>query len=1143
MAIENKIVNFVAEADFTQYNKEVKDATKAQTRQQKTVTKGVQTLDKAQRTLGKDLGKYETAVKKAFKTEEKRTHFLLSHSAKVEEFEKMLLTATQSETEAIRKSQDVLEKKYKLAMAGATGYMKEMVKIRDATDDLRKTEEQRAIDQIAEIKDAKRLLTIREAIADMHKRSEDRKSQKLMETAGYGGHEMGEDIGDSIKDALHSISSRDFAGMAKGVAGMLVSAGKGLRGGAMRAEATKAGGGGGGMLASIAPVLKTLGPIVTALGAASSALMVIVKLFLDADAAAKEFNKSVLDTTATSGYLEKNLGDVDLAAEDLASTMKEMFTQATAWDNINWGISKETHSQIEAALGAQGVQTEKLAEYFKAVKEGRVESQGMVKDWGDMVHMSVAYSRLFGVSMSEITDITGEMMTDFAMGADSVEASFEQMRESAGAANIGAGKFFAQMRSIASDISLFNFRMGDAAKLMGQLDKSMNPKKAAEMMGTLTGLFKGMSVLDKAKIVLQVGTKTTKDVLQKDLANSTEAMAKDLEALPDLGPTLGAEFRKELGKGGSLIKFLTKNGKKLNGEQVGAITKMAQQQQKLDRGGYLDVADAMEDASPIGAVEIMSKLLGKPLRDMSAMDKITLAAKSGKDEDTIEKLKTLDTSFNISKEAIVGKLADGEKLTEEEANMMGKLKISYKDGVKDINAANALHTKDSIEVFDAMGKTQQQLLASAKPAETAAEKQGRLTTSINDQLGVIMEFLLGAFYNAVMGLYSTIKEWLGKGNPEEEEMQKLTRKAVADGDKELLKAIRQSGGSLDTLKGILQKGQDAAGGGSPNPHIDAVNDAIDDVAKKIESAKTEDLTAHVVEAAIGSVIPGFSVLAGVVDAVIPGFNVLAKVIDAVTPGFHTLTKVVGGVKSWLGGGGPAPTERQPTSFSRDGGPAPTERQPTSFSRDTEATPSPAQAAGVPSSAQPVTPKDMQEATDQQGDNIQSSMDDLARTLKQKSGGIVFNGPYLKNQYGRQMEDSVYNAASRALFEFWMYQGTNKEDAVKALKAGVGVRDMGASFLAERVKGAPDSEGWNKAATTQSDATKARQPHADGGVVARPAPGEMFASVKAGERIIPAGGGSGQGSTITLELKGDLKRIIRAEAHNAINEAQRAAPRR
>jgi tRNA A58 N-methylase Trm61 len=63
------------------------------------------------------------------------------------------------------------------------------------------------------------------------------------------------------------------------------------------------------------------------------------------------------------------------------------------------------------------------------------------------------------------------------------------------------------------------------------------------------------------------------------------------------------------------------------------------------------------------------------------------------------------------------------------------------------------------------------------------------------------------------------------------------------------------------------------------------------------------------------------------------------------------------------------------------------------------------------------------------------------------------------------------------------------------------------------------------------------PNAEGGVVTRPAPGEVLASVKPGERIVPAGGGSG-GSTIRLELVGDLSRIIRAEAHNAIAEDRR-----
>jgi hypothetical protein len=113
----------------------------------------------------------------------------------------------------------------------------------------------------------------------------------------------------------------------------------------------------------------------------------------------------------------------------------------------------------------------------------------------------------------------------------------------------------------------------------------------------------------------------------------------------------------------------------------------------------------------------------------------------------------------------------------------------------------------------------------------------------------------------------------------------------------------------------------------------------------------------------------------------------------------------------------------------------------------------------------------------------------------------------------------------------MYQSENREDALKALKAGANVRNLGALALQARAGGAAAGGAFAKVATDVK--------HAEGGVVGRPAPGEFFASVKPGETIVPAGGGGGA-TKVVIELKGDmLKQIIRATALDTMNEHDRA----
>ena len=374
--------------------------------------------------------------------------------------------------------------------------------------------------------------------------------------------------------------------------------------------------------------------------------------------------------------------------------------------------------------------------------------------------------------------------------------------------------------------------------------------------------------------------------------------------------------------------------------------------------------------------------------------------------------------------------------------MLDKLGIKFTAGQKDSDAAAALRGKDSKDVWDNMGKTQQDLLKESAGTMDYAKLQGKLTQSLVDKLGVIMDFLMGEIYDVLIGVWESIENlfnfWPFKSDQEAEHKAQI---ASAKGT--------QKKTATDKLQEYVKEGKVTASG----------------------AAKMKDATPQQIR------------------------EFLAKAYDY-----------------WA--------NKQPSTTG-------------------QAAPSPAQAAAAPPSAKPATPDDMQEATDEQGKNMQGSIDDLRLALKKQSGGIVLNGPYLKNQYGGQIEDSVYNAASRALFEYWMYQQGSRGDAIKALQAGINPRDMGASFAAELKRGGTSEEAFGN--LTQAQLDRAGTPHANGGVVARPAPGEVFASVKPGERIVPAGRGGD--STIRLELVGDLKRIIRAEALDAINEAHRAAPRR
>jgi len=1218
MADEHTIFKFTPIFDSRSFNAEGK---KSQQLLQKHLTgtkKLTQLLDASVGKVSDDLKRYEKGVKRASDSEVKRMETILGYEKRLAKFEEDLRDAEGDNAKDLEKQQQSLRKDYDKAIKKASLYQQIILKIREANDEISKAERERAVRQDKGIKAAEDEKTVREAIARLHEDEDRRKTDKLTERAGYGGHKMKEEFGDAFKEGIQSIHSGDLMGLAGGVMKAIGVAGKGLHGAATRASVKPGGGGMMGNMSGVLDIISKAAPLVQAL---SGVLMAVVQIFLDLDAAAKEFNSKILETTSTFGFLEKNFGNANAAASDLNDTMKEIYSQATSLDNLGWGISKETHSQVIGALGAQGVMLDKVKTYFDDIKAGRAQNQGMVKDWGTMVQMSVGYSRAFGVSLSEVTDLQGEMMSKLNMNFDSVQSGFQEMLDGATDAGIASNKFFGQMRGITADLNLFNLRIGEAAKLMGKLDKTMNPERAAQFFSTLTGFMKGKSLMDRTKMVMEAGIGTSKAIGKKDLDSSVARLADDLKTA-GLHVT-DKEMKDMLSKPSKLTKWMAKNDKKLNTGLRETLIKNSRQAIKLQSNDAITIASAVREFGPAAtAREIDAALEKGPIhKSLDKLNGTALAAAladQNMDEQQVEDFVNFKTSLDITKSQLVQKLKDGEKLTEEEAKILKKLNIDTSKS-KDVQA-DQLKKTPSLDVYDAMGQKQQDLLNKSKETMDYAKKQSDTLTSLNTQIGIIADFLKGKLYEVLADVWESILDlahmfqllpkWMGGGDSEKYQLNKLQVQAIKANSKELAEVAAKSMSVDDYQKAVYAGAgkQTEAGLASLVEQIDKtektdtalqqqLHDTDAELQKKLHEAKTESDRADIqsdidankknTEAQIEAntrmreeltdklrVITklmeanakqganwtrgtyGFMVDKAAKDAKIDAqtaFNLSNLVSEGSDIGFafdklgintkdqvkilselrHSmsaaqLTQVTADVGTILG---PKEDKLGPTDEEAPNAPGPQQMA----SEKAEPAPAPvvseepishAAQAAAPTSAKPVTPKDIEKSTEEQGENIESTMDDVRRGIRSKSGGIVLNGPYLKNQYGGQIEDSVYNAATRALFEYWMYQEGDRKDALKAIKGGVNIRDLPANYMKAVAKNVAPNQAFTA------------KPQATGGVVMRPPPGEAFTSVKPGERIIPAGGAGG-GGKLVLELKGDLARIIRATALDTINEHDRA----
>ena len=150
-------------------------------------------------------------------------------------------------------------------------------------------------------------------------------------------------------------------------------------------------------------------------------------------------------------------------------------------------------------------------------------------------------------------------------------------------------------------------------------------------------------------------------------------------------------------------------------------------------------------------------------------------------------------------------------------------------------------------------------------------------------------------------------------------------------------------------------------------------------------------------------------------------------------------------------------------------------------------------------------KDEAPMSQQQGSDLQGEVEGVQKALRKD--GIKMDGTFLKSQYGPVVQTNMLDALRTALFEQKMYSEMTNADILTRMKdEGLSSSNAGTAITAKAMEDAGVA-GANATGGTVMGVGS------DGlASVARPAPGEMFASVGKGETILPKGK-SGSGSTI------------------------------
>jgi len=622
---------------------------------------------------------------------------------------------------------------------------------------------------------------------------------------------MVQNLGNTLKGALSgavrgSAAASLKAGGTMGRAGAGMSArGRargGVTGGAMRAGGGMMKAGGKGMAAmgkGLAGIAK-MGPIFAMLG---TAIMKIVEVFIDAEAQAKRFQRTLLQSASTIEYMGANAWNTNKAFGEMNYVIKEIREAAMDLDNIGWGITSEEHLQVLNTLTQAGVSMHRLGQ--EAVRSGK----GVKTFAKELTQVSVAYSRAFGLPLQEINQLQAEMMTDLGMSAEETKLGFAQMARSASESGIAANKFFSIIRGASQDLSLYNLRMADAVKTLKMLGKVMSPRTAEKFFQSATKGLKDMGRQQLVQLTMLAGPGNAAEIVQRDLDSKYKDIAKKL----NMDASRVAEIIKSEGVEGLAFQI-----NQLPEEMQGAAREMAinaELQQTRSEKGMYGTATALAGVGPGGALEAMELALGRiggtgDLRqDVGSIGPEEMAEKLGKSIEEVNQMVAFRMAIDMERSemaALLQKQIDTpNKLSEEEKARLKEIEDAG------LTAAN-INEAGYQQIYDGMSEDQKEAHKDADKVINYAKRQTELTSDVMKKLEALLEFIMNQLYNVMLdiwegliGILSTfdLPDWLGGG------------KSLAQKQKERLQAARgvasQKGESREQDVKDLQSITSAAG--------------------------------------------------------------------------------------------------------------------------------------------------------------------------------------------------------------------------------------------------------------------------------------------------------------------------------------------
>ncbi len=418
----------------------------------------------------------------------------------------------------------------------------------------------------------------------------ERRSQVMKEAGEILNRSMSEGVeafGEGLESAFGKIQSGDFAGLLKGMGKGMGARGEALKGGklAQMKGIGPAVQGIGGMMTKLAPVIAGLGAVVGAIAA-------VIAIVVAADSQLKGFNKSLLEGGVQMGDL-KNASE---GAADAVTGISQGFAQAIE-HNWAWGTTAQDNLDILAAYGGAGLTIKELA---KNTEDAAVRMEHLK----EATSAALTYSRLLGVSSSEVATNFADYMEELGMTLGGIQQRFSGIYSAAMESGFGIKRFYGMVLQATSGMSMYNVRLEEAASLLIHLGRILGQKMGGDFLQSLMQGFKDEDTQTRTQKVMKRGIKET---LSDGRAGAAESAKELLRKI--------ADFKKaDADKGGQLEAMLVeKVGLTL--EQAADPAKLAEAMSKLTQKqlGELSVEMKTLGETGVGISRAMEDVHGKSM--------------------------------------------------------------------------------------------------------------------------------------------------------------------------------------------------------------------------------------------------------------------------------------------------------------------------------------------------------------------------------------------------------------------------------------------------------------------------------------------------------------------------------------------------